>query len=87
MTRISYTPSPTNSSVEFSNLMMTKDAVVIFIEIDIDNSKVQIKDIEEGKSIVEFEFTSIEDAKKRARKEVIDLGVLVNREIREKEIK
>lgn len=85
MTRISYTTSPTNNSIEFSNLMMTKDAVVIFIEIDIDNSVLYIKDIEEGKSIIEFNYSSIDEAKKRARKEVIQLGVDINQEIREKE--
>lgn len=87
MTRISYMISPTNEFIEFSNLMMTKDAVVIFIEIDFYNSRVSIKDIEEGKSIIEFDFESVEEAKKKARNEVINLGVDINQEIREKEIK
>jgi hypothetical protein len=84
MTRISYTSSPTNEFIEFSNLMMTKDAVVIFIEINYETSKVIVKDIEEGKPILEFDFSSIDEAKKKARAEVINLGVDINQEIREK---
>lgn len=84
MTRISYTSSPTNEFVEFSNLMMTKEAVVIFIEINFETSKVSIKDIEEGKPILEFNFSSVDEAKKKARLEVINLGVDINQEIREK---
>jgi uncharacterized protein with HEPN domain len=84
MTRISYTSSPTNEFIEFSNLMMTKDAVVIFIEINYETSKVIVKDIEEGKPILEFHFSSIDEAKKKARAEVINLGVYINQEIREK---
>ncbi len=84
MTRISYTSSPTNEFIEFSNLMMTKDAVVIFIEINYETSKVTVKDIEEGKPILEFNFFSIDEAKKKARAEVINLGVDINQEIRDK---
>jgi uncharacterized protein with HEPN domain len=84
MTRISYTSSPTNEFIEFSNLMMTKDAVVIFIEINYETSKVIVKDIEEGKPILEFDFSSIDEAKKKARAEVINLGVDINQEIRDK---
>lgn len=83
MTRISYTSSPTNEFIEFSNLMMTKEAVVIFIEINFETSKVSIKDIEEGKAILEFDFISVDEAKKKARLEVINLGVDINQEIRE----
>jgi hypothetical protein len=63
---------------------MTKDAVVIFIEINYETSKVIVKDIEEGKPILEFDFSSIDEAKKKARAEVINLGVDINQEIREK---
>lgn len=87
MTRISYTLSPTNEFIEFSNLMMTKEATVIFIEINFETSKVIIKDIEEGKPILEFSFLSIDEAKKKARLEVINLGVDINQEVREKEFK
>lgn len=84
MTRISYCKSPNNPNIEFSNLMMTKDALVVFIEINFESSTVLIKDIEEGKPLVEFIFESGEEAKKKARTEIINLGVNINQEIREK---
>lgn len=84
MTRISYCKSPNNPNIEFSNLMMTKDAVVIFIEINFESSMVAIKDIEEGQPLIEFIFESEEEAKKKARTEIINLGVDINQEIREK---
>jgi hypothetical protein len=87
MTRISYLKSPTDEMIEYSNLLITNTAVVIFIEIDINNSVVNIKDIEEGKIISSFGFISLDEAKKKARNEVIKLGVSINQEIREKELK
>jgi pimeloyl-CoA synthetase len=84
MTRISYCKSFVDDHIEFSNLMMTKDGDVIFIEIDFNSSTLKIKNLDEGQEISIIEFSSSEDAKKKARAIVIEMGVLLNEEVREK---
>jgi len=82
MTRISY--SEPDETKEVSNLMMTKQGEVIFIEINLQDFKCHVKNIE-GSMLKSFEFKSIDEAKKKARLSVIELGVIINDEVREKE--
>jgi pimeloyl-CoA synthetase len=81
MTRISYQDN--GKGCEISNLMMTNTGKVVFIEINLQDFKCNVKDIE-GSILTSFEFKSIEDGKREARDKIVELGVLMNEEIREK---
>lgn len=85
MTRISYAKDKHNENIEYSNVMITNKGEVIFIEVNLDELKVKIKDIEEGIVIESIEFNSIEEARQKARDKVVELGVQLNQEIRQKE--
>jgi hypothetical protein len=83
VTRISYQKLKDN--VEVSNLMLTKDGKVIFVEIYIHPKFLYlIKDIE-GECLVKTECESVDEAKRSAREKCLELGVLFNEEIRRKE--
>ena len=85
MTRISYSKSHLDENIEFSNLMMNKDGDVLFIEINFNENKVKLKNLEDGKELKNESFLSEEEAKKRARSFALESGVFINEEIRKKE--
>ena len=85
MTRISYKKDNVKQHIEYSNLMVTKNGDMLFIEFDSDEFKAHIKDIDEGKIVETVIFKSIDEGRKKVRSKMIDLGVMINEEIREKE--
>lgn len=82
MTRITY--GKLKDGLEVSNLMMTKEGRIIFVEIDINNGIMSIKNIE-GDSLFHHAFEDLEKIKRTAREECIKFGVFINEELREKE--
>ncbi len=85
MTRISYAKDKFDQNIEYSNVMVTKNGDIIFIEVNFNEFKIKIKDLEEGIIIESIDFSSEEEAKRKARDKVIELGVSINQEIRQKE--
>ena len=82
MTRITYHTLKEN--VEVSNLMLTKDGKMIFVELCIYPCFYVIKDIE-GECLANVLAGSVEEAKRSAREKCIELGVLMNQEVRSKD--
>lgn len=85
MTRISYAKDKFDQNIEYSNVMVTKNGDIIFIEVNFNEFKIKIKDLEEGIIIESIDFSSEEEAKRKARDKAIELGVSINQEIRQKE--
>lgn len=85
MTRISYKKDNIKDYIEYSNLMVTTNGDMLFIEFNTDEFKAYIKDIDEGKIVETVEFKSIDEGRKKVRSRIIDLGVMINDEIRDKE--
>ena len=82
MTRITY--EKRNDTLEVSNLMMTKEGQIIFVEIDFNQDQMYIKDIE-GECLFSCEFTDADEVKRQAREKCIEIGVYINTEIRSKD--